>query len=1066
LNFPKEKLFPKEKKEGKRGRRGVSAFSIILLFSCLSFVGMALIPLLPVKLAPSQAMPQISVRFDLRGSASRVVEMEATSRLEAMLARMKGISSIESMSGNGWGSIKLRFDKHTNMDAARFEVSAIVRQTWPFLPEGTSYPQISLSRSDDDSQRPFLNYTINAPANPIVIQQFAENAIKPKLALLEGVHRVEVSGAQPMEWRLEYDYRQLETLGVTVGDIQGAIADYLHSELLGIAAVDSAEYIRLSIVPSQEEGRTLDISLIPVKNLEGRQLRLDRLVTAAHLEREASSYYRINGLNSIYLAITATEEANQLKLSEMIERQMEDIRRSLPSGYEVHVAYDATEYIRKELNKIYFRTGLTLVILLVFVLLIYRNVRYLLLISVSLFTNIAIAVLFYYFLGLEMQLYSLAGITISLTLVIDNTIVMSDQIIRKHNRKAFLAILTATVTTIASLVIIFFMEEKVRLNLLDFTKVMIINLAVSLFVALFLVPALIEKLGLERRRAMRHKRFRLRVKRGFERGYAAACRFLWRWRGVAIVGLVLAFGLPVFLLPDKIEGENRWSNLYNSTLGSTFYKEKIKAHTDKWLGGTLRLFAQKVFEGSYFRDRSETSLQVTATLPNGATVAQMNQLIRRMETYISQFPEVRQFQTSVQGARRASINILFTSESERGGFPYLLKAKLISKSLELGGGSWGVYGLGDGFSNDVRESAGTYRVVMRGFNYDELAGLAEEFKARLLEHRRIKDVTINSEFSWFKDDYQEFNFRLNRERLAQENVEPRRIFASLHELFGRDVSAGQIAGPYGLEPIVLHSRQAREYDLWSLEHLPIAGRNGQVHKLGEWAEIEKSQAPQNIVKERQQYRLCIQYEYIGAHEQGSKMLDAAVKSFREELPLGYAIERNDMSWNWGRDGKGQYGLLLLIFVIVYVMCSVLFNSLRQPLAVIFVIPISFIGIFLTFYWFELNFDQGGFASFILLCGLSVNANIYILNEYNNLRRQRKGLSPLRAYIEACGAKLYPILLTVVSTILGFIPFLVGTGKEAFWFPLAAGTIGGLVVATVGMFLFLPVFVGVGKRGRG
>ena len=111
-------------------------------------------------------------------------------------------------------------------------------------------------------------------------------------------------------------------------------------------------------------------------------------------------------------------------------------------------------------------------------------------------------VVLYYLLGLEMQLYSLAGITISLSLVIDNTIVMTDHIRHHHDRKAFLSILAATLTTMGALVIIFFLDEKIRLNLQDFAAVVIINLAVSLFIALFLVPALIDKMNLHRKKSL------------------------------------------------------------------------------------------------------------------------------------------------------------------------------------------------------------------------------------------------------------------------------------------------------------------------------------------------------------------------------------------------------------------------------------------------------------------------------------------------------------------------------------------------------------------------------------
>ena len=120
----------------------------------------------------------------------------------------------------------LELDKHTNIDAARFEASTIVRQTWPDLPEELSYPILEMSRPDDKESRPFMSYTLNASATPIFIQRFAEDQIKPRLSSVQGIYRIDVSGATPMEWRLEYDSRQLRDLGITIEDIQSAISQY------------------------------------------------------------------------------------------------------------------------------------------------------------------------------------------------------------------------------------------------------------------------------------------------------------------------------------------------------------------------------------------------------------------------------------------------------------------------------------------------------------------------------------------------------------------------------------------------------------------------------------------------------------------------------------------------------------------------------------------------------------------------------------------------------------------------------------------------------------------------
>ena len=1047
--------------------RNLSSFTLIVTFVCLSLIGVVLVPLLPVKLAPSRSLPGLTVSFSMPGNSSRVIEAEVTSKLEAMMARVKGIRKVNSTSDNGSGSISLELDKHADIDVTRFEVSTIIRQTWPQLPEGVSYPQISTRRSDDKASRPFITYTLNAPANPILIQQYAEENIKPVLGQLKGIYKVELNGATPMEWQLEYDSDQLSRLGITLQAVQRAINRHYEKEFLGICSIEKGaegrEWIRL-VRTSTEKEMEFEPGAIQLQAEDGTMVTLDKLIKVRHVEERPQSYYRINGLNSVYLYITAEETANQLNLSGEVKHLMGELQQKMPPGYEVHISYDATEYIQKELDKIYFRTGLTVLILLLFVALITRNLRYLFLIVTSLAVNISVAVILYYAFGLEMQLYSLAGITISLNLVIDNTIVMTDHILHRRNLKAFVSVLAATLTTIGALVIIFFLDEKIRLNLQDFAAVVIINLAVSLFVALFFVPSMIDKIGLEKKKRRKRRRFLLRptfMKRltvYFTRFYQGVIYYLCRFRVIACLLLLLGFGLPVFMLPEKMEGEGKWVEYYNKVFDNPTFKDKVKPVINKALGGSLRLFAEKVYEGSYFnRDEGEVVLSVYATLPNGSTLEQMNVLIKRMETYLSDFKEIRQFQTYIYNARQANIQIYFTKENQRSGFPYTLKANIISKALTLGGGSWSVYGLQDqGFSNDVRESAGSFRVKLYGYNYDELSYWTEQLKEKLLLHRRIKEVTVNSEFSWWKDDYSEFYLDLDRLRMAKEHITATQLFAALRPVFGRDIYCGNVLFDSQTEQLKLSSVQGQRYDVWGLVNIPFF-IDGRSYKLADFATVRKGQSPQKVAKENQQYRLCLQYEYIGSSEQGKKLLKKDLEEFNKILPMGYTAENEQDYWSWNKKDNKQYALLLTVIAIIFFTTAILFNSLKQPLAIIFVIPISYIGVFLTFYLFGLNFDQGGFASFVLLCGITVNASIYILNEYNAIRKRYPLLLPVRAFTKAWNSKILPIFLTVVSTILGFIPFMVGDGKEAFWFPLAAGTIGGLVMSILGIFLFLPIF---------
>ena len=289
---------------------------------------------------------------------------------------------------------------------------------------------------------------------------------------------------------------------------------------------------------------------------------------------------------------------------------------------------------------------------------------------------------------------------------------------------------------------------------------------------------------------------------------ALGCRpvFYWYW---ALACLSLC-------CPIRWKGRGTFAEYYNKVFGNSTYKEKVKPIVDKALGGSLRLFVEKVYEGSYFnRDEGEVVLYVNANLPNGSTLEQMNALVKKMETYLSDFKEIRQFQTAIYSARQANLQIYFTKEVEHSGFPYTLKSNIISKALTLGGGSWGVYGLQDqGFNNDVRESAGSFRVKMYGYNYDELAYWGDRLKEKLLEHRRIKEVIINSEFSWWKDDYSEFYLDLNRERMAKENITATQLFNALGPVFGRDIYCGSVLFENQAEWLKLSSMQGQQYDVW------------------------------------------------------------------------------------------------------------------------------------------------------------------------------------------------------------------------------------------------------------
>ncbi len=949
-------------------------------------------------------------------NSSLVIEQEVTSKLEGVLGRIKGVTRIDSRSGNGSGHVTIGLDKHTDIDVARLEAATLVRQMWSSLPPGVSYPSISTRKASDEASFPFMTYTVTAPLSSRDIGRYAEEHVKTALADLPGVANIDIHGVLPMEYRLEYDADHLYSLGISPGDIASAIGRHYGFEFLGLADTDEGS-IRVVRTGEGEKGE-LNIHDIAVNLPDGTPVGIDRLVKMTHREAVPSGYFRINGKNSIYLNVTAEEEANRIELSKLVRRAVKDMEKSAPKGMEFNLVSDSSDNITKELDKIWVRTSLTVLLLLLFIVVATLDIRYSLLIVVSLVINLGVAVIFYRLSGTEIHLYSLAGITISLNLVIDNTIVMCDHYMRRRDLKVFPAILAATLTTIGALTVIFFLDDEVKANLIDFVVVVVVNLVVSLGVALFLVPALAEYSGIKagRRKRSRFAAAPSRIAMKCYRGYIGfALRFRW------IFFLLMAGGIGV-------------------------------------TGG---LFFTKVSEGVYFtRHEEEKTLIIAASLPNGSTLPQMNALMQEMELFLMGESGIRQFQTNVFSGRNGAIYVRFTDKALKTSYPYKLKSEVISKALTLGGGSWSVSGVDDmGFNNELREESGGTHIILRGFNYDELYSQAERVRDSLLAHRRINDVEIRSDFSLWKDDYSEYKLTIDKMALAEAGISVYDFYNAITPVFGRNIYCGSVASDFGDEGVRLSALQGGEYDVWGLKNMPI--RIGDRYfRISDLATFEKGSSPKEIVKESQAYRLCIQYAYVGSWQQGNNFAEKIISSFRQSMPAGYSIERDLSVRGWDTKDYSIYLLLGIVVLVIFLLSAILFNSLLRPLAIIAVIPMSYVGIFLTFWLFDLKFDQGGFASFILLSGITVNAAIYLIYEFDRIRGciGGRGIQPLRIYLKAFGVKIMPILMTVISTVLGFIPFIVGTSKEGFWFPLAAGTIGGLLFSLIAVVFYLPLMI--------
>jgi multidrug efflux pump subunit AcrB len=327
-------------------------------------------------------------------------------------------------------------------------------------------------------------------------------------------------------------------------------------------------------------------------------------------------------------------------------------------------------------------------------------------------------------------------------------------------------------------------------------------------------------------------------------------------------------------------------------------------------------------------------------------------------------------------------------------------------------------------------------------------------KDRLLENVRIKKVEITGSTDWKSSTRSESFIDFAPESFAIYNLRLDQFYNFLADKL-YEIPLSPVFNQREMQYVSIASSETGVFTTWDFNNTPF-GQDEKFKKFSWFGNLQKEATGNTIYKEDQQYQLVVSYDFIGNYTLEKHLRHEQIEFMTKQMPLGYRIYENHWQ-GWDKKDKQQYYLVLLVLVIIFIICSILLESLVQPLVIMVLIPFSFIGLFLTFYLFDINFDQGGFASFVMLSGLVVNSAIFIVNDYNQLN----GLSnkpSLSCYLNAFHHKITPVMLTVFSTMLGLVPFLWGGQKEVFWYSFAAGTIGGLVFSIIALIVFMPVLL--------
>lgn len=1031
------------------------SFATIVCFLGLSVLGLCLLPSVSVSEREAGQSPRsIIVSFSMDGQPSpAAVESSVTAPLEGALGRVAGVSHIYSRSHTGGGEVSLSFDGGADIDAARLEVSSIVRRIWEKMPPQAGYPSIAAQRPGGVAVRPFMVYTLSSPGSAAQLYGFASRRLRPELARIAGIGNIAISPEAVSSATVTYSPEKLREYGLVPDDIRQAVSRG-GSRFLGYAsdAATGGKSAHKAVFLVSRAAKAGDIGNAVVRHgSAGNAFPLRSIARVETAGEDARSRMRINGENAVTVSLYARMGENQVRLGKRVRGYMAKAAAAMPKGYKLRLTDDSSQSVAKEARDVSLRSALSVALLLLSVFLFNRNRRLLLVVAAATVANVAISFAVFWLAGVEIQVFSIAGIAISIGMVAANVLIMADHLLYRGTLGFFTAILASTLTTLVALAAVALLGEGARLALADFAEIMAVNLAVSLGVCLLLVPALMDALGV--RGSGRTPVGRLRKIAKLNKSYAAFAAFSLAHRKWAAALTVLAFGIPVFLLPAHIDGETLPCRLYNATLGSKLYGA-VRQFTDVALGGALRPYMMRTVDRGY--DSSEPSdgqsLTMEAYLPDGSSLAETDSAVSRMEAMLLRQPGISTVTTDFS-AGRGGIACEFTPEGKRRGMPAKVYSLAVREASAIGNANWTVRGGNRQFSNIIGDYYRHYHITLSGYNYDRLMDYADTLSQRLLRgHARMGRLQITPYgYGDYGGGREEFVFSPHRRLLAAAGGSAA-VFPAIMTAMPQPIRAGDVS-------IVPEGSAIRNY--FDVANSPTAADGHSVKPAGLLA-IARRQAPGNIVRRDQSYLLSMGYDYTGDHELASRISKREVEAFNRSVPKGYGAQIDE--WD-GRQSSAQFPFAAFAIAIaaIYIVAAILLNSLALPAAAVSVMPFSLIGLFIGYTLAGTPSGYGSIMAFLLIGGLTCNAVIYILNDYRAFRRQ--GLPPPRAYLKAFNGKIVPVVLTVVSTAASFLPFMIESPAGSFWMSVSVGTVSGLVMSIVGLVVFVPALCGLGREKR-
>jgi len=1005
-----------------------------LLMIAILLVGLSGYKFLPLSALPEVDYPTIQVQTFLPGASPDVMTTSVTAPLEKQFGQMPGLKEMSSISSAGSSVITLQFDLSLSLDIAEQEVQAAINASNSLLPNNL-LPAPPIYAKVNPADAPVITLAVNSTSLPITtVEELADTRIAQKISQLPGVGLVSISGGQKPAVRVQANLQKLASLGLNIDDLRTTIANNNSNSPKG--SFDGAmQSYTINANDQLQDAEAYRNIVVAYKNGSPVFLRDVANVVPGAENAKLSSW--ANKTPSVLINVQRQPGANVIQVVDSIKELLPQIQAGLPRSVDVKTLTDRTETIRASVADVEFELMLAVVLVVAVIYCFLGSLPATFIPSLSVPLSIVGTFAAMYLLGYSLNNLSLMALTISTGFVVDDAIVMIENISRyiERGEKPYDAamrgageigftIVSLTVSLIAVLIPLLFMQEVVGRLFREFAVTLAVTILISAVVSLTLVPMLCAKLlRSHAEEEQRESRIQRRIEGYYNRLVAEYDRLLvWVLRHQKLT-LFVAIGTLVLTILMYIAIPKGFFPLQDTGF--------IQAITEA--GPTVS-----------FEAMAQRQQQLAAKLLQDPDVASLSSFIGVDGT------------NNTLNSGRFLINL--KAKSQRDSVATVMD-RLAEDAHSVPGITFYLQPVQD-LTIDSVVSRAQYQFVLQAASSASLRQYVPKLLAELKRTQAIRNVSTS-----FLDLGLSAYVNVDRDTAARFGVTAATIDNALYDSFGQRMIS-TIFTQSNQHRVILEADPKLQNSVASLSdiYLPTAG-GGQV-PLAAIAKVEQRAVPLQVDHLSQFPSASFSFDVTPGYSLGAAVDSIQAAEVKAGPPPGITTQFEGSALAFQSALSNEVLLILAAIVTVYIVLGVLYESFIHPVTILSTLPSAGVGALLALIVTGHDLNIVSIIGIILLIGI-VKKNAIMMIDFALEAERNEGKSPEEAIHQAALLRFRPILMTTVAALFGALPLMLGSGMGSeLRHPLGISIVGGLLVSQLLTLFTTPViYIYFDRAGR-